>query len=47
MAMSKIMRATLRAISKHDINVKENYENTRKFFDAAHPVSYTHLTSTC
>lgn len=37
MAMSKIMRATLRAISKHDINVKENYENTRKFFDAAHP----------
>lgn len=37
MAISKVMRAALRAISKHDINVLENYERTRKFFDASHP----------
>ncbi|MEG2087762.1 MAG: alpha/beta hydrolase [Angelakisella sp.] len=37
MAISNIMRATLRAISRHDLNVCENYQRTRVLFDAAHP----------
>lgn len=37
MALSKAMMAALRAISRHDPNVLQNYQRTRKMFDAAHP----------
>lgn len=37
LALNKVMLAALRAISRHDLNVRENYERTRKLFDASHP----------
>lgn len=37
MPISKVMRAALRAISRHDPDLQQNYQRTRKLFDAAHP----------
>lgn len=37
MALNKVMLAALRAISRHDPDVRENYQRTRKLFDASHP----------
>lgn len=37
MPISKVMRAALRAISSHDPNLLQNYQRTRRLFDATHP----------
>lgn len=37
MAINKMMRAAMRAISRHNIDVREDYQIQRALFNAAHP----------
>ncbi|MEG0754690.1 MAG: alpha/beta hydrolase, partial [Angelakisella sp.] len=37
MPINNVMRAALRAISRARPDIRENYERTRRLFDAAHP----------